>query len=429
MTALKKSLDRSLSGVEFRPALRHRVLEAAGIEKKRSVRMQRKMSAAVVFALVAALILAGVALAAVITRGFGWYADRYDSPVAKHKLDQLETRSETIAAERDVLIGDGNGEKLRFEVARGYFDGERVDVTYSLIVPDRSADTAWRPSAEELAQMEKMTAGGITDEENFPGMREAMDRDFAQKGVCGVKVHSYFLGDGAWLADGQRIVWDIGEESWEGNALIGYRSYENLPENVRDQVLIGLTMRVKSYDIYYYCDEAGIYFRYQEGETFDLEPVTLTRSATKSWVAQGTADFGHYAIQAEATISPVTVKATVWQRLPEEWVTGDTFERGDDLKSVDYIRDYRLIADGVPLEGEIDGEGYAGTKTASESFSGMDEREEIPEIFRAQEPERLYQFILEYEGVPEGTKEIRLRPVYSLSGERPEEDLVLKTAE
>jgi hypothetical protein len=45
MTAMKRSLDRSLSGVEFRPALRHRVLEAAGIEKKRSVRMQRKMSA------------------------------------------------------------------------------------------------------------------------------------------------------------------------------------------------------------------------------------------------------------------------------------------------------------------------------------------------------------------------------------------------
>lgn len=255
-----------------------------------------------------------------------------------------------------------------------------------------------------------------------------MDRDLAEKGACGARVHSYFIGDGAWLADGQRIVWETGEESWEGNALTGYRSYEELPKEAQDQPSIELTLRVKSYDISYYCDGTGIYFRYQEGEKIDLKPVTLTRSESKARIARGTEDFGHYAVWAEATVSPVAVKATVWQRLPEEWISGDAFDWGDGLRDVDHVRDYRLIADGVALEGEIDSEGYASGMTASESFSGKDWREEVPEIFRDGEPEGLHEFVLEYEGVSEGAKELRLRPVYSLSGERASEDVVLEFA-
>ena len=64
------------------------------------------------------------------------------------------------------------------------------------------------------------------------------------------------------------------------------------------------------------------------------------------------------------------------------------------------------------------------TRIASEDFSG--EKAEFPEVFASEDPGRLYEFGCQFQGVPEGTQEIRLRPVYSISGERPEEDVVLK---
>jgi hypothetical protein len=90
---------------------------------------------------------------------------------------------------------------------------------------------------------------------------------------------------------------------------------------------------------------------------------------------------------------------------------------------VDYVKDYHLYADGAPLEGSINSEGTGGDAINSEGFSG--EKAEFPEVFTSEDPATLYEYGYEFQGVPEGAKELRLRPVYSISGERPDEDLVL----
>jgi len=424
MTAVKKSLDRALSGVEFRPEDRRRVREAVG---KGDVKMRRKMSGALVFALIAALILAGVAVAAVITRGFGWYAARNDNPVEKYRLDQLEQRAENVESGQDVIMDNEAKDKLHFELLQGYYDGNHVNVTYSMDAPGRSWDATWRPTADELAKMEKQDGYDITDGDSFTGLREAIKRDFAQTGACGARVHGYFIGDVVWFQDGQHIVWDTSEEEWKDNTLTGYRNYEKLPGQAQNQTSIQITFQIYSYDNYYYKDATGIYTSEQVRQKVKLAPITLTRGKGSTRTYHGTADFEQYATWVEAEVSPVDVKAQVWIRLPDAWVTPDSWTHSEDLKGVDYVAGYHLIADGAVLEGSKTSEGSGTDAIEGEGFSG--EKARFPDVFASVDPAELYETEYEFRGVPEGAKELRLRPVYSISGERPAEDVVLALTE
>lgn len=424
MTALKKSLDRSLSGASLRPTLKRYILaETAGGEKTRPAR--RKLSASVAFALITALILAGVAVAAVVIRGFGWFAAQSGSSLAKYKLEQLEQRAEVVNSERIASIKGDAGREIRLEVSRGYYDGSRADVTYSLYAPGRSADTSWRPTEAELTKMEKDAIDG-TQWEGFDEQKAAYERDFAETGISGVRIHNYYIVDSAWLPDGQQTYMVNGEEYWEGNKLNGYRSYSELPASARDKSSIQLALMISTYDICYYQDDTGIYFSYQLGQYVKLDPITVVRGKGDTGIRSGTKDFERYAVWAKAEGSPVGTKAAVWQRLPKEWINGNIWERDEDLEKTDFINDYRLLADGVRLEGRMVTEAYASEIIASESFRRGDRQDEIPEVFQSEAPEVLYLMRFEFQGVPEGVKELRLRPVYSLSGERPEEDVVME---
>ena len=393
MTALKRSLDRALSGVEFRPENRRRVREAVG---KGDVKMRGKMSAALIFALIAALILAGVAVAAVITRGFGWYAARNDNPVEKYRLDQLEQRAEDVSSEQTASVGAEAESTIQFEVSQGYYDGSRVDVTYSLIMPNRFADTSWRPTGEELVKMEKRDSVSASLWEGFEGVDQALKRDYDEQGACGVHTHGYYIGDGVWFPDGQRAVWKDGAEDWAGNTLTGYRSYPDLPKSARNKKSIQLTFRLKEYDTYYYRNATGFYDLYQSGRDVDLDPVTIVRGKGSNETYRGTADFGQYAAWTEAEVSPVDVKAQVWMRLPDAWVTGDSWTRGEDLKGVDYVADYHLIADGLALEGSKTSEGSGTDAIKGEGFSG--EKARFPDVFASVDPAKLYETEYEFRG-------------------------------
>ena len=423
MTELKRGLDRALSGMEFSPDNRLSVREAMRLEG--DVTMRKKMSSALVLAVIAVLILAGVAFAAVVTKGFGWFATWVDDPAWQYNMNELNRRAEDILARQIVFNADGTREVFRFEATQGYYDGTRADVSYSLAVLDYSADTAWRPSADELSRMECLEKGiELMFPDGFEAASAAFARDFKTQGVGGAHIHGYYLGDGVWLPDGRRLDWEDGAGEWADGVMIGYRRIGELPKEVRNKPSVQLIFRVKEYDFYYYKDETGFYCRQKKGREFDLDPVTLKRVEGNNQIARGTEDFAKYVVWTEAKISPVGVDATIWQKLPDEWVVPDAWTRSEDLRGVDYIKDYRLYANGAQLEGSMNSERTGGDAIASEDFSG--EKAEFPEVFASEDPWRLYEFGCQFQGVPEGTQEIRLRPVYSISGERPEEDVVLK---
>ncbi len=426
MKDLRESLDRSLSGVEFRPELRRRVREAVRPEAGKGAMMRRKMSAALMLALIAVLILAAVAVAAVITRGFGWFATQYDGADA-YNLSELGRRAEDIVARQSVSKENGSGEAFRFEVLQGYYDGSRADVAYNMEIVDRSADTSWRPTADDVS---KMIRYGDSASSSFVNGFEALNGEFRrshEEGTAiGVHIHDYLLSDGAYLTDGTRLEWENGNETWKGNVMTGYRGFDSLPEEARNRDSVRIIFQVREYDGYYYQDETGSrYYMGQEGRTVELAPVALIRGEGGTKAVQGTKDFGTYTIWAMASVSPVGVQATVWQKLPEAWITADVWKRDGDLAKTDYVNDYLLLADGARLEGHLISEGYASAMAAVKSIGEEGVRRSIPDVFRKEALEKLYRIRLEYQGVPEGAKELRLRPVYSISGEHPDEDLVL----
>lgn len=412
MTALKRSLDRALSGVEFRPENRRRVREAVG---KGDVKMRGKMSAALIFALIAALILAGVAVAAVITRGFGWYATQIDDPAAQYSLNELDKRATVAEAER-TPAGQESGP--RFEVTQAYYDGSRIDVAYTLTAPDHYSDASWRPTAEELKQMRYEETDGILQFEDS-GVNGRLQDDFTRDGACGLHIHSYFVGENFSIDGVKSMEWSVYGAAWEDGETSGCATLKDLPKKAMNKDSVSLTFSLTEYDTYYYRIATGFYYRIVRHGVQMLDPIVVPRGKGETVTIKASAAFDAYRVIAKAFVSPVEIEVLICQVLPDAWVVKDPWTRGRDLKGVDYIKDYHLVANGALLESSPSTEGNGAGRLENE----------LPKAFRKTNPKNLYTIEIEGQGVPEGAKELRLRPVYSIGGERPAEDVVLALTE
>ena len=421
MNALKESLNRSLSGVTLRPEVRRRVWRAVTGECAPSRRIigkdktsGRRFSAALIFALIAALILAGVALAAVITRGFGWYATQVDDPVSQYSMNELEKRATVAGAKREAASGGDAGE-ARFEVTQAYYDGSRIDVAYRLSAPDHTSDTTWRPTEDELNQMPFHAEGGELAFDDA-GVNGRLADDYALDGACALHIHSYFVGEKFLVEGVPSKGWESYDPAWEDGETGGYQILEDLPKQARDRENVTLTFSLTEYDLYYYRVSTGFYYQIVRQDAKMLEPVVIPRGKGRTVNVKASAAFDAYQVIAKASVSPIKVEVLICQIMPEAWAGADPWTRARDLRGVDYIKDYRLFANGVTLASSLSGEGEGAGRLEGE----------LPKAFRKADPKRLYTLEIEAQGVPEGTKEIRLRPVYSMSGENAEEDVVLK---
>jgi hypothetical protein len=144
--------------------------------------------------------------------------------------------------------------------------------------------------------------------------------------------------------------------------------------------------------------------------------VTILRGEGKLVDVQGYRKYNAYSACADAAVSPVRTSAVIWQKLPDELVTADRWS--EDLAGVDFPNDYLLVVDGKAAEGIVYGEEGYGNKISGAT--------KIPERFRKADPKKLYVYEIVFPGVPAGVGEVSLRPVYSISGPRPDEDIALK---
>lgn len=362
-------------------------------------RRPMRRRAALIAALIGALLLAGAALAA--SRGlFGL--------LGREGLDQIAQPSDVAI---DIPV-PGADQPLRFELLQSYYDGEQIFISYQLRAP-RDIDWAYVPSAEALAQMERVDNLAIPVEfssEEWDRLLAGLKRD----GRAGFALyHSPYISDGIYLSSGERLSWD-GADQWQGDVLIGYRElYGPLPEAARNLGGVDLILRLKWEDANYgYIDQSGIYARHELGAAAIELPVHVPRNPGKVTYCRADARFASYSAHAELAVSEASLHASLLIDAPEAWYAGQGGK----------ITEYLLLVDGRAQESRQSGSAIWTRPAAGEK---MDAWIDNPAIAMDSALDRAFVFELSCEGVPAGAKELRLRPIYQDGAARPEEDIVI----
>ena len=378
---IRSAIDHKLQHVTLSPSQK-RSIYAKTVDR---AKIRRKLSASLVAALVALLLLTGIAFATGIAQSVframrGMYTG--EDPSKYEQLEALSNRSEISVPLEHVQDG-------RFTLIQSYYDGEQLMMAYTLDAPEQPVDFTFGP---DHARFKDLQPGklGFTVEDGEAGQFHRMR---AEKGSLGMIKHNVYLSDRVKLLDGTDLP-NYNERTTADGTYMEFLL--PLPKAARNKDELTLVLKIKRSTLYYYEDATDGYYFHDNYEP-DFVTVTVKRTTDKITRYAATYETEHYRARASAQASPVNVRATITLDVPPEWrVLEDTF--GEPLPSgLDMIFEYALVVDGkshsAPMHESWDGN--------TVTWEGA------------------------YAVAPTDLSEVRLRPVYSIRGEVPEEDLVL----
>jgi len=403
---LGTALKDCLAGSEF-PAARQR-------EVLRTIREGKPMKKkfAFAFAMLLTLVLAGAALAAALGV-FGHFGDQELYTLSSERLKKLDQVAENLDAQvtlaapqpqetaqaqttRDDLIEHQYGRTFSLTLNQAYCDGNKLYYSYTL-----TTNTAETFRGEEtptgIENWDMDTQGKRYSEiwsHDRPELDEAIVQWLDAHDSAWYAYDSWGLGDGAQLASGEyAMILDSGSEYVDDHTLRGYQEVE-LPENTPEGDSIDLVFKVMYGTDLYYQDDTGAYsvhITQPENRGIIDVPMTVSRTgSTRAISAEGT--FDQYSVQVALRVSDVDISGTATLNVPKEWTAWDADSQ------VDWIMSYLLVS---------------GDKTLRNLDGGL--REAEPGVL---------EIGLRYD-LPASTEGLRLRPVYSQSQEKAEEELKL----
>lgn len=410
------SIDRGLAHIEERPSLRYEIMKKA----KGEPRVKRKISAALVCAIVMTVVLGGAAVAAGL-RLFEHFSDvkMEDQPWDAERLMMLNDKAVAVGktfhlatpvfdaqggTDRDRLIAGLGGREFDLTIDDVYCDGHKLYYTYTLAFGGNPVTTGeGKPTGFDKWDME--WPGEKWEDIASLGHSEFWDEEdawfAAQTGPSWFASQSIALGDGLDLADGTELrIWDSWlERDDDTHTWQAYYEVE-LPEGYDAGESVDVVMTVMYNAVLNYVDDTGVYWAYmmpEEDRGILRVPLTVpvTGSVTR---LKGEGKQGECSVEAEILVSDVDVSGTAIVHVPQEWRA--YYDEAAGEYGCNYIRDYLLVADGEILEDIWGGRPPVGEDGA-------------------------YKIELRY-NLPETAKSLSLRPVYR-DGTIPEnEDIVLK---
>jgi len=407
----RRALSAGLSGEEF--VRQHEVL--ARIQGETTMKT-RHYSFALVCALILTLLTAGAALAAALGL-FGSLGQLPENTYDAERLQKLEEVSTleniqtTLEAPKpssaasspqtnyDLLLARQYGRSFDLTIHQSYCDGNRLYYSYTL-----------KTAPVSFLQGEGMPTGVEAWDIEQPGMRyeevwcnEDPQKDEAIRQWLGshesswIAYDSWGLGDGADLPDGSYCqILGSSTRHMDSGTIEGYQEVA-LPDGYTagDSVTIELTVMYGA--SLYYPDQTGIYWAHiapPENRGILRIPVTISLSGeAQSWI--GASVFEDYAVKSSLRVSDVDITGKAILKCPEAWSTAAQ----NLLPGTDWVEQYVLVADGEIMR-NLDVSVYAPMPGRLELTMRFD--------------------------LPESMQALSLRPVYHLSGERPEEDVILQ---
>lgn len=355
-----------------------------------------RLSVALIAAILLTIALTGAALAA------GWFGSVFSTMSGRYQngdrsdYQALEALAERNGKAKGFTFSDGSSVTL--QLSESYFDGEQLIAGFTLTcnapaqMIDPSSETfqnmqAYRPEAFPLADEKTLRAllpGTLYDD----FMTELEKEGRACAAVLDVYMSDGVSVNGEYLSPkmDDRGVYDDGTQ-WR------YIEFERpLPEEIRTQNELTLSARVYGQRTLVYMDENGLKVDYgvEAREHFDAE-WSLHRTEVDIRSYHTSASGSDYASEIELTVSPVNAHLTIETKVSDSWESAELDEYGG-RDGIDFLWMWEIYVDGTRLDSAVETASRYG-ETAT---------------------------------FPVGSAEaITLRPVYVISGEHPDEDVVI----
>jgi hypothetical protein len=410
----KNRLDHQLSALEWNQTDSYTVLQKV----RGGIKVKKKISVAVIFAMVLMLALLGVAIAA----SLGVFGQFAGNETNGHKLQNLESVSTTYGKTQttEPLLAAGvqtskaedvytqvlEHQKERtfdFTLEQAHFDGKTIAISYTF---QKHGD--W-----DIVFGEGMPTGDISWDYEKKGEKyvdthsstiEAVNQ--AVKQLDGTRAAYIMIdyagpGDGFYLEDGTPLDnLDSGMNVLADGSMKGYGEYGNIPEKYRSAQNVQTSLNVSYGTEIIYQDTLGYkvaFVRNPENRGLAKFYFSILRDG-KTLLKTGEAAFEGYSAKAELTVSQVDIQAALTMKCPEDWTLVWT-QMGEFKAKDDYVYDYALYADG---------------KICKETDCSV----------KVIAPDQL-ELSLRY-NLPASFQELTLRPVYMRGGEKAEEDIVIR---
>lgn len=351
-----------LSGADFPPERQQAVLRA--IRKDEKV-VKRKLSVALVCAIVMMLALCGAAIAAGLGV-FGQSASDAQNAQSAARLERLEDVAadvrDTQAAQgpsdtsaqpqtvRDAMLASLCGRRFNLTLNQSYFDGRKLYYTYTLTT---NAPLTW---FEGEGMPDGFDGWDMQEEGKYAEHYMSSDEDVQRQYVSFFAAHpvgyigreSMCVGDGADLNGEPLTILDSGETVVDDHTIQGFQEVE-MPEGFTPEGDIAIELTVLYGASVYYQDEDSVYWAHvapPENRGILHLPFTVTLNG-QTEALTGAVATSAYSAAATVYVSDVDISGEVVFDAPE-WAAAFAADTdGAQPMTMPYINSYTLVADGA----------------------------------------------------------------------------------
>ena len=327
--AVRAAIDDCLSGADALPSVRADVLN----QLRGEVKVKKKLSMGLIFALLLTLLMTGAAVAASLGL-FGQIGERQSSDA---RLPGLEAVSETVGLSIQTEEG------VTIAIDQAYYDGSRVFISYAVEGPFDQLELG--EGKPDVAAWDWELPGEIYGQSfgSESASHQLMVAHLDGSAPRWATSHSVNVHDG--LQIGETYLDIIGGETYltEDGRLIGWKEC-TVPEELAADEVTFLLGTFATHNTWYQ-DETGCYLSHgaRTGETW--HPFTVKRDKTPARTLTGTAAGADWSAAASLQMSAIDIKGELILSCPQDWVEIErTWENPEGLN---YIGEWRIYMDGV----------------------------------------------------------------------------------
>ena len=365
---LGNALKACLSDSEFPLERRQAVLRA--IRKEEKV-VKKKISAALVFAIVLTLVVGGAALAANLGV-FGQSVNDQQNEQSVGRLEKLEnasaTYNDTQAAQApeqtateapktvyDELMASLYNRRFNLTLNQAYFDGYKLYYSYTLTSDCKTGFITGEGMPTGFDDTWQSTEAGKYATGRIYISDDAIQREivtyFSGHPVGYIAYESTGVGDGADMGGKPLTILDSGEERVNAYTIQGFQEVE-MPDGFEPTDEIDIELTVMYGMSVWAQDEKNVYHEYMmtpENRGFFRLPFKVKLNGqTETYT--GSVTTSAYSAQATVRVSDVDISGEVVFDAPEWAAAFEASADGKHEMEMPYINSYTLVADGVELQ-------------------------------------------------------------------------------
>lgn len=297
---VQQAIDSRLSGLSMGPGYRAEVFRRLKGEKKI---MKRKLSMALVMAIVFVLLLAGIALA---VSGNLFMLFSRDNP----SLQYVAEHAQTVAPTSIPQNTEPPAEPSPVRIDSSYFDGNTLYLSYR-VIGGKDFIESFSPTVEQLSQMqsEENIVGSLRTEAN-PVMDQFYSSYYAGE-PQGYRQRTIVRSDHVQTTDGVDLPWKSEESTGEGEDLLYYIAFASpLPSEVTARDVMTLQLKFFVSDFYMWFDGQQLYSQSVSGKEYFITVDIERNGAIQPRMLSGSGIISRNTMTLTAEVSPLYIRLT-----------------------------------------------------------------------------------------------------------------------